>query len=146
MKRALRIFGNRLGNCAYDKMFLKEVKSRPAGSTNNVMRAANYPGEPKKVNIPTAPLPAINQMQMPVPTPSMPIQSLPNPVPLHPSAHHQEIIFDDSVFDNSMMISEEDFVLEEAVFMADENAANLANATFPSAGIYPLPPRPSGRK
>ncbi len=26
MKRSLRIFGNRLGNCAYDKNFLKQIK------------------------------------------------------------------------------------------------------------------------
>lgn len=28
MKRALRVFGNRLGNCAYDKNYLRQVKSR----------------------------------------------------------------------------------------------------------------------
>ena len=27
MKRALRIFGNKLGNCAYDKVFLRQLKS-----------------------------------------------------------------------------------------------------------------------
>lgn len=27
MKRALRVFGNRLGNCAYDKVFLRDVKN-----------------------------------------------------------------------------------------------------------------------
>lgn len=129
MKRALRIFGNRLGNCAYDKMFLKEVKSRPAGSTNNLMRAANYPIKPPTVQKAPA---AILQ-----PIPLQPQQQLQQP-------QMQEIIFDDSVFDNSMMISEEDLVIDESAFMVeDENSVTIgnANATFPSAGIYPLPPR-----
>jgi recombination DNA repair RAD52 pathway protein len=121
MKRALRLFGNRLGNCAYDKVFLKEVKGRPAGSTNNLVRPANYP-EVKK----------------------LPIQ--PAHHPTHPVSNpqNQEIIFDDSVFDNSMMISEEDFFVDEAHIMVDEGHAGVANATFPSAassGLYPLPPR-----
>lgn len=138
MKRALRLFGNRLGNCAYDKLFLKEVKGRPAGSTNNLVRAANYP-ELKKVSV--------EHVSSTVNAASTVHTSVhPNhPHPHHPlPAQHQEIIFDDSVFDNSMMISEEDFVLEETDFMIDEGKAGVANATFPNAastGMYPLPPR-----
>lgn len=116
MKRALRMFGNRLGNCAYDKIFLKEVKTRPAGSTNNLMRAANYPAE---------------------------VKSNPAPPMMHHVQQHQvqtivqqEIVFDDSVFDTSMIISEEDLAME-----ATENI-QPGNVTFPSTGIYPLPPRP----
>lgn len=28
MKRALRVFGNKLGNCAYDKVFLRDIKTQ----------------------------------------------------------------------------------------------------------------------
>ncbi len=144
MKRALRMFGNRLGNCAYDKMFLKEVKGKPAGSTNNLVRAANYPPKRSEAE-------AMNTRMSRVglnPNPSIPqpVQLQPQSSHVHVAQHHQEIMFDDSVFDNSMMISEEDFVLDEAAFMADENNGANANATFPSAGIYPLPPRPTTRK
>lgn len=34
MKRALRMFGNRLGNCAYDKSYLKQVKDSRVGGIN----------------------------------------------------------------------------------------------------------------
>lgn len=141
MKRALRIFGNRLGNCAYDKIFLKEVKTRPAGSTNNLMRAANYPAA-KPTTVPA-----------PISVSHVTINSKPiAPSPLQPPSTHlqpqqEEIIFDDGAFDNSMMISEEDLVIDESAFLANENVNNVAvaNATtsFPSAGIYPLPPRPT---
>lgn len=30
IKRALRIFGNHLGNCVYDKEYLKSLKAKPA--------------------------------------------------------------------------------------------------------------------
>ncbi|PJF20062.1 Rad52/22 double strand DNA break repair [Paramicrosporidium saccamoebae] len=45
MKRALRMFGNRLGNCAYDKTFLQQVrsKSRPNSTSKPVNLATTIP-------------------------------------------------------------------------------------------------------
>lgn len=162
MKRALRIFGNRLGNCAYDKIFLKEVKTRPAGSTNNIVRAANYPSkaEPDAVqvqaqNVQRAPISVPVQAQQQQQqqkyhqTPQSNIHQ-----PLHPPQapaappQVQEIIFDDSIFENSMMISEDDFIFDDAEFDPNENIppaqppANSNAQSFPSSGIYPLPARP----
>lgn len=48
MKRALRVFGNRLGNCAYDKAFLKQVRAasshvpyRPQGTHQPTSTTSN---------------------------------------------------------------------------------------------------------
>lgn len=54
MKRALRVFGNRLGNCAYDKAFLRKVKaaaSRPTGGGASNETLSNRPlGPPTTFN------------------------------------------------------------------------------------------------
>lgn len=108
MKRALRIFGNRLGNCAYDKAFLRDIKKAPA------------------------PCPA----PVPVPVPA----ALPPPFPVVPVAppqgHHvPQPPFDE--FENSMMISEEDFFIATPSCPAE---ADFLSA-FDRAAPYPLPPR-----
>lgn len=152
MKRALRIFGNRLGNCAYDKIFLKEVKTRPAGSTNNIVRAANYPAkaEPDAVQVQAQSVQrAPVQVQVPVPPQvPVPVQKVQPQQYQPPQPQVQEIIFDDSIFENSMMISEDDFIFDDAEFDPNENIppaqppANANAQSFSSSGIYPLPARP----
>lgn len=62
MKRALRVFGNRLGNCAYDKNYLRQVKSRtcpanrpppPQGhaGTSTVSPPIEPPNKPQNLQI-----------------------------------------------------------------------------------------------
>ena len=63
MKRALRVYGNRLGNCAYDKAFLRDVKNGPA--------------RPAPVAQTMQPVP---QMQPP-PVPTVPLDASAKPPP-----------------------------------------------------------------
>lgn len=119
------MFGNRLGNCAYDKAFLRDVKNQAVGTrSGNTVGLANYP-KPQvqthvNVNIP------VNEVNYPRPAPAVhqPIQAIAAPPVDSPMT-----LFDESIFDNSMMISEEDLIC------TDENFANESGTN-----IYPILP------
>lgn len=66
MKRALRVFGNRLGNCAYDKVFLRDVKN------GTLPAAVKPPFVPNLVSVP--------QPQMNIPQ-SIPQMNIPQSIP-----------------------------------------------------------------
>lgn len=120
MKRALRMFGNRLGNCAYDKVFLRDVKTaRP--NTTTPLRPANYP-KPSNTSLNnTATVSTINP---PIPANT----TVPSKSPTIPAA---PAVYDESLFDNSMMISEEDLISEE----------NFVSMEFEdSSNVYPILP------
>ena len=192
MKRALRMFGNRLGNCTYDKVFLREVKNARPGTGVGVQPfiPANYPkpqpqncnqgynkisrihqsnqgsGEQQLQNcehiqnceqiqncgqiqnceqIQINQQLQINQHQHHVPIqkhslPPLQLKSPPTTITAVAAA------FDESMFDNSMMISEEDL-------LSDENFSNLTDAAIimeeeefntngdgNGNGVYPLLP------
>lgn len=117
-KRALRMFGNRLGNCAYDKTFLRDVKINGAAKVASNLRPANYP-RPQEIK---------ENIMIPVNT-AVPI---PGPInSIQPINNTTEMIFDESIFDNSMMISEEELICSEETFIAVKDTDN---------NIYPLLP------
>ena len=105
------MFGNRLGNCAYDKTFLRDVKINGTAKVVNNLRPANYP-RPQEIK---------ENIMVPV-----------NAVPtIQPINNTPEMIFDESIFDNSMMISEEELICSEETFIAVKDTDNK---------IYPLLP------
>lgn len=56
-KRALRIFGNRLGNCAYDKEFLQDVRNHNSSGgkkKNDVYSKPQVPSTIAKLQMPLA--------------------------------------------------------------------------------------------
>ena len=117
-KRALRMFGNRLGNCAYDKTFLRDVKINGTAKVASNLRPANYP-RPQEIK---------ENIMIPVNT-AVPI---PGPInSIQPINNTTEMIFDESIFDNSMMISEEELICSEETFIAVKDTDN---------NIYPLLP------
>lgn len=58
MKRALRIFGNKLGNCAYDKVFLRQLKT--GGGAGGGTKAP-----PSSIPAPTVPPNPVNTKRPP---------------------------------------------------------------------------------
>lgn len=139
MKRALRMFGNRLGNCAYDKVFLKEVKTmpvRPHG--NNVpFRPANYPKlqRQQEENIPnenkignTANITAA-------------VSGIKNSIPQVIQQAVESPCYDE-MFDNSMMISEEDLIIhgEDSFGVMGLEEASFHATTTATTNVYPLLP------
>lgn len=120
MKRALRMFGNRLGNCAYDKVFLRDIKTARPNITTSI-RPANYP-KPRNANLNDTTAASTNP---PVTTnTTVPAKSSIIP-PAFPA------VYDESVFDNSMMIGEEDLI-------SDENFVSMELED--SGEIYPILP------
>lgn len=112
MKRALRMFGNRLGNCAYDKTFLKNVKnSRPAVTAQVTL--ANYPSTTAS-NAKTIQVPIQNTLNTATTTVAPIAEKASSNVA--PRSSFEESM----MFDNSMMISEEDLII-------DDNFAHLAD-------------------
>ena len=148
MKRALRFFGNRLGNCAYDKIFLKDVKNVRPNASSIPFRPANYPksippdSELKQTStITPSTSTTIQQNQHNQPYQVSNLQSAPasnvpqiqlnqKPVPV------ASPVIDENMFDNSMMISEEDLIA------SDENYGVFVEleASFQREGIYPILP------
>lgn len=146
MKRALRMFGNRLGNCAYDKIFLKDVKNIRPNTSNSSFRPANYP----KTSVPNQNVPIYQPQQQP---PQQPPQQQPFTVPLHSTSNPQASnsvlqvqnnqkpaavapVADENMFENSMMISEEDLIASDenyGVFLQLEES-------YQREGIYPILP------
>lgn len=155
MKRALRMFGNRLGNCAYDKVFLKDIKNvrNPSGNSTTPFRPANYP-KPRAVDdvnltetvqgaqpsITSAPHITVPHVKLPCPTVAplkkSPLTPLTTSHPIIPVTVAAAVAYDESVFDNSMMISEEDLISDEnfnVMEFDDDNNNNNIN-------VYPILP------
>ena len=119
------MFGNRLGNCAYDKSFLRDVKTQTNGTRlliNTNLRPANYPKptvEIAKENlvVPSAVQVAISHNQNH------------NHNHNHNNNHNHNVYkveFDESIFDNSMMISEEDLICsEDGLIIGREQQENV---------------------
>ena len=145
MKRALRMFGNRLGNCAYDKGFLKDIKNgrSPGVGLTTPLRPANYPKpsagpqiiETVKYSTTETVQPAIHAQSNSAPHtkstyPTAPLTKSPltTAPPLIPLA----VAYDESVFDNSMMISEEDLI-------SDDNF-NVMEFEEDTVNVYPILP------
>lgn len=74
MKRALRVFGNKLGNCAYDKDFVRLAKS--AQRPNVPSRHAPFPSVMPSVSRPPVISPPPPQQQQQQQQPSPPLQPL----------------------------------------------------------------------
>ena len=119
------MFGNRLGNCAYDKVFLKDIKNVRPGAVvpaNPPFRPANYPKPQTIVTNSTGNnVPSTNTI-----VPSVPKSSLANP----PITVGPANTYDESVFDNSMMISEEDLISDE----------NFGVMELEDSNVYPILP------
>ena len=93
---------------------MRDVKTQAAGTrlVNSNIRPANYPRPTDKENF-AQPVPAFPLI------PQTPVKLIDTPV----------IPFDESIFDNSMMISEEDLICNEE---------NFINET--EGNIYPILP------
>lgn len=152
MKRALRMFGNRLGNCAYDKVFLKDIKNvrNPSGNSTTPFRPANYP-KPRviddinlteTVQVAQPSIAKSHHITVPHvklscttadPLNKSPLTTSPSIIPVTVAA---AVTYDESVFDNSMMISEEDLISDENFnvmeFEDDQNSNNI--------NVYPILP------
>lgn len=137
MKRALRMFGNRLGNCAYDKVFLKDIKNRPSSGPATFI-SANYPKISKQDpcrtnNLTNTVIPAIAAAVEPSPIPNtVSVPAPPNIV--------TPIPYDESMFDNSMMISEEDLVTNIQEDLAQLTEASVIEFDESFGKTYPLLP------
>lgn len=116
MKRALRMFGNRLGNCAYDKTFLRDIKNGKPQSASSSFTPANYSKPQNVVSITPSSI---------VTNPSVQAKSPVTTVTTLPAV---AVVYDESVFDNSMMISEEDLISDE----------NFNVMEFEDANVYPI--------
>jgi recombination DNA repair RAD52 pathway protein len=155
MKRALRMFGNRLGNCAYDKVFLKEIKNVRNPSCLGAVtpfRPANYPKQPSveavavkleteqtvvnaqiitTTNIATSTKPGCPT----APLTKSPLTTSPPLIPVTVAA--AAVAYDESLFDNSMMISEEDLISDDnfnAMEFEDDVDVNV------NVNVYPILP------
>lgn len=126
MKRALRMFGNRLGNCAYDKGFLKDIKNgrNPGVGLKTPLRPANYP----KPSVATVKYDDTTGTAQPEIHAKPHNKTLTTGPPLVSLA----VAYDESVFDNSMMISEEDLI-------SDENF-NVMEFEDDNFNVYPILP------
>lgn len=100
------MFGNRLGNCTYDKIFLRDIKTQTSRPSNSNTRPANYPNQTmNKITDPVHPHNHSLQVQ---------VQNSPKNSKLVAST---AIEYDESVFDNSLMISEEELICNENNFI-----------------------------
>ena len=154
MKRALRMFGNRLGNCAYDKGFLRDVKMAPDKHQQATVLAANYPkvrADSGAVNGKISYNSSSNNDNNKNTNDNTGNGNIPH---FHPNTHtshprsHSAVpavhsTYDESLFDNSMMISEEDLIIVQS----EDNFGHLSEAavmeleeSFQDPGIYPLLP------
>lgn len=137
----MRMFGNRLGNCAYDKNFLKDIKNVRPNSANTPItppfRPANYPRIPKNTNhqansFNSLPPPQLQSNQSHIHTTTA---AIPHPIVKSPlNIEANTIAFDDdSMFENSMMISEEDLIIG-----SDDNFG--LHDSVNNSSIYPILP------
>ena len=109
------MFGNRLGNCAYDKIFLKNIKNSKSPSHLegiSPFRPANYPKVSSvQANVSESTVASNTTSITGITSDIKPPSACPvlAKSPLNLSA----VAYDESVFDNSMMISEEDLISDE---------------------------------
>lgn len=110
MKRTLRIFGNRLGNCAYDKAYLKQVKS---GNPQNPQSRQQPPPQPIMAKLPhppqalrSLPTPTINIAPT---TEPLKLSGLPPPPDYIPKWQHPKNIItsNNSEADSELVVTEE---------------------------------------
>lgn len=114
MKRCMRIFGTRLGNCAYDKAYLRHVKS---GSKRPYQSGTGADAHHQ------APIPPPPQQSRPMPPPPVAQQFNAHPAPLAPvSEADSELIVTEErkLLCLSVLISVE--LLEFGSFLADSRA------------------------
>lgn len=97
MKRALRMFGNRLGNCAYDKAFLRHVRQ----GTKPPVQAISKP-----------PVPAISK-------PPVTLSGLPPPANFTPKWQHPKSapVAPPSETDSEPVVTEERKIVDGAPLM-----------------------------
>lgn len=143
MKRALRMFGNRLGNCAYDKGFLKDIKNgrSPGVGLTNPLRPANYPKPSAGPQITeTMKYSTTETVQAQFTTASHTKSTYPtapltkSPLTTAPPVIPLAVAYDESVFDNSMMISEEDLISDDNFNVTEFEDDNV------NVNVYPILP------